>query len=158
MAPRQKPIKGSYRGVLSCFPHRGNDPRLESTKGSTFDSHEVLDPQVFDSIHGDNVFPPEKLKGRRGYMKSTTPQSVQPLPSKTNLLRIYEPMMEEIGIWVMDSDGVWIRDYDAEDLFAPIIHATHPNPPRIPIAEEEAIAREYGCLIEEEDQKTNEDE
>ena len=62
--------------------------------------------------------------------------------------------MEEIGIWFMDAVGVWTRDYDAEYPVTTIIHAAPPKPPRMPTAEEEAIAREYGCLIEEEDQAT----
>ena len=65
-------------------------------------------------------------------------------------------MMEEIGIWVMDSDSVWTRYYDAGYLVAPIVHATPQKPPRMPKTEEEAISREYRCLIEEEDQETNE--
>ena len=59
--------------------------------------------------------------------------------------------MEEIGVWVMDSDGVWTRYYNAEYLVTPIIHEAPLKPPRIPIFEEEAIDKEYGCLIEEED-------
>ena len=140
MAPRQlqKPIRGSYRGVFSGRSHRGNDQRLESTKGSASDSHEVLDPKAFDNIHGENFFPLEKPRGRRG-RKSTILQSTQPLPKKTNPLPDYAPMMEDIGIWVMDSDGLWTRDYDVEYPFTPIFHATPLNPPRMPTVEEEEI-------------------
>ena len=130
---------------------------MESTEGSAYDNYEVLAPQAFDKIHGENIFPLEKPNGRRGYEKSTIPQSMQPLPSKINWLPSYEPTMEDIGVWVMESDNVWTRDYDAECTIAPIVHATPPKPPRIPTTEEEAIDREYRCLIEEEDQETNED-
>ena len=108
MAPRQcqKPIRGSYKGAFPDRSHHGHIQRLESTDSFASDSHEVLDPRSFDNIHGETVLPLKKPKGRRGCKKSIIPQYVQPLPRKTNMLPGYDPTMEDIGVWVMESDGV----------------------------------------------------
>ena len=58
----------------------------------------------------------------------------------------------------MDSEGVWTRVLDGEYLVALILCTPVSKPPRLPTAEEEAIAQEYGCRIEEEDPVTDDDD
>ena len=51
-----------------------------------------------------------------------------------------------------------LEEFKIKYIFAPISHVAPSKPPCVPTVEEEAVPREYGCLIKEEDHVTEEDE
>ena len=65
--------------------------------------------------------------------------------------------MEDTDVWIMVLECVWTCVSDTEYPVAPILYAPASKPPRLPTAEEEAIAQEHRCRIKEEDHVTDDD-
>lgn len=73
------------------------------------------------------------------------------MPHKTEPLLIQEALGEDTDVWIIDLEGIWMCVLDFEYTFAPILYAPASRPLHRPTTEEEAIAQEYTCRIEEED-------